>query len=89
MGVIDAWGWCGDRLAHNLETAASLAALYRLGYERGFDHGKVLKEFCEEYIPEPYFPVADTRPTADRLNWAEYCKHMLGAEGSCARCEGT
>ena len=59
-------------LGANLELAASLAAMHRIGYTKGFDHGKLLAEFFEDYIyiPEPYFPTGDTRPTAERLGWS-------------------
>lgn len=58
-------------LVTNIEAAATLAALYRLGYTKGFNDAKLLEAFCEDYIPEPYHPMADTRPTAERLNWAK------------------
>lgn len=77
-----------DTLGTNLESAASMAAMHRIGYTRGFEAGRTLAEFCEDYAPEPYFPMADSRPTAERIDW-EYCSHMKGAAGSCARCEGT
>jgi len=58
-------------LGANLETAASLAALYRLGYTKGFEAGSTLAAFCDpDDIPEPYFPMADSRPTAERLGWS-------------------
>lgn len=82
-----------ETLGTNLELAGALAAYGRSSYAKGFTDCELLKAFCEDYVPEPYFPIADNRPTADRLKWPrlddEYCKHMLGAEGSCARCEGT
>lgn len=40
-------------------------------YTKGFSDGTLLREFCEEYTPEPYFPIADSRPTADRLKWSK------------------
>lgn len=58
-------------LATNLETAASLAAIYRLGYTKGYSDSELLKAFCEDYAPESYFPSADNRPTAERLAWRE------------------
>lgn len=57
-------------LGTNLEAAATCAALYRLGYNKGFSDGTTLREFCEDYVPEPYFPSADSRPTAERLGWS-------------------
>lgn len=56
-------------LFNNLERAASLAAIYRLGYTKGFSDAELLKAFCEDYVPQPYFPTADNRPTAERLEW--------------------
>ena len=80
-----------DTLGANLESAAFMAAMHRIGYTRGFEAGRLLVEFGEpDYVPEPYFPMADTRPTAERLGWAQTeCRHMWGEPGSCARCEGT
>lgn len=46
-----------------------MAAMHRIGYTKGFQAGRLLAEFCEDYVPEPYFPMADTRPTAERLGW--------------------
>lgn len=58
-------------LSKNMEAAATCAALYRLGYTKGFSDGTTLREFCEDYVPEPYYPSADSRPTAERLAWRE------------------
>lgn len=74
MGVLaDAERWAVtvrlETLGANLEAAASLAAMYRLGYNKGYSDCELLKAFCEEPPGEPYFPMADTRPTAERLGW--------------------
>lgn len=58
-----------ETFANNLEQAASLAAIYRLGYTKGFSDAELLKAFCGDYAPQPYFPTADNRPTAERLEW--------------------
>lgn len=58
-----------QRLGENLETAGMLAWFGQLRYTKGFSDGQLLREFCDEYTPEPYFPTADSRPTADRLKW--------------------
>lgn len=58
-----------SNLAQNIEAAATLATLYRIGYTKGFNDAKLLEAFCEDYTPEPYHPMADTRPTAERLKW--------------------
>src|SRR4030042_748312 len=56
-------------LGANLESAASMAAMHRIGYTRGFEAGRTLAAFCEDYVVEPYLPLGDTRPTAERLGW--------------------
>lgn len=70
-----------NTLGANLEAAASMAALHRIGYTKGFQAGRLLAEFCEDYVPEPYFPMADTRPTAERLAWRiDHSSHGQGTE---------
>lgn len=87
----DVW-WTDERMKCIIEGFENLGNVVAFGasrYAKGFSDATLLREFCEDYTPEPYFPIADNRPKADRLKW-EYCKHMLGEkEGSCARCEGT
>jgi len=78
-------------LGTNLELAASLAAYGRAMYVKGYTDSTTLREFCED-TPAAYFPMADSRPRAERLGWKYYedtCAHMNGEWGSCARCEGT
>ena len=58
-------------LGENLETAASLAAYGRLMYTKGFDHGQTLAMFCDPDIVDSYFPMADSRPRAERLGWSQ------------------
>lgn len=58
-----------DTLSNNLEVAGMMAAFGQARYAKGFTDGTLLREFCEDYVPEPYFPMADTRPTAERLGW--------------------
>jgi hypothetical protein len=58
-----------DTLGTNLEVVACLAAYGRNCYTKGFSDSELLKAFCEDYVPEPYFPMGDTRPTAERLGW--------------------
>ncbi len=65
------WVWRLNTLGANLEAAASMAAMHRIGYTRGFQAGQLLAEFCEDYVPEPYFPTADSRPAAERLGWSQ------------------
>lgn len=68
-GVRQPVEWLGDTLGANLEAAASMAAMHRIGYTKGFQAGQLLAEFCEDYIPEPYMPMGDSRPAAERLAW--------------------
>jgi hypothetical protein len=58
-----------DNLGTCLEVAGALAAFGRAQYTKGFSDSELLKAFCEDYVPEPYFPMGDTRPTAERLGW--------------------
>lgn len=68
-GVRQPIDWAGGTLGANLESAAGYALMHRIGYTRGFEAGRLLAEFCEDYVPEPYMPMGDTRPTAERLGW--------------------
>lgn len=58
-----------DTLSANFDNVAVVNALRQAAYAKGFTDGTLLREFCEDYVPEPYFPMADTRPTAERLGW--------------------
>lgn len=51
------------------EVVGALVGLKHLSYAKGFSDGTLLREFCEDYTPEAYFPMADSRPTADRRAW--------------------
>lgn len=67
----DAWYW-GEQLKVLGENFAEIAALKLYGsamYAKGFGDGTLLREFCDDYVPEAYFPMGDNRPTAERLRW--------------------
>lgn len=57
--------WC------NIEVVLAIEATKRVSYAKGFSDGTLLREFCDDYTPEAYFPMPDSRPTADRLGWAK------------------
>lgn len=57
-------------LARCLDVAAGLAAVHQLAYHKGFGDGRLCRDFCEPNVCESYSPLADSRPTADRLAWA-------------------
>lgn len=58
-----------DCMVKNIEVAAALS-LVRIGaYSKGFDDATQMREFCEPGGGADYFPMADSRPTADRLGW--------------------
>lgn len=59
-----------DTLIKNLEAAIALKLYGSAMYAKGFGDGTLLREFCDDYVPETYFPMGDNRPTAERLGWA-------------------
>lgn len=61
-------------LSKAFEIVGIMHMLAKSQYSKGFSDGTLLREFCEEYTPEPYMPMGDTRPTADRLGWANSSK---------------
>lgn len=73
---IDHWGGHPSialdmaHLGQNMDVVAGLATVHRLAYTKGFDDATMLREFCEPAIDGTYFPIADTRPTVERLEWA-------------------
>lgn len=64
------WRIALDKLGDNLEVAGIMAVFGQARYAKGFTDGTLLREFCEDYVPETYFPTADSRPKAERLGWS-------------------
>lgn len=58
-----------DAASRSFELLGALVGLKAASYAKGFSDGTLLREFCEDYTPEAYFPMPDSRPTADRLPW--------------------
>lgn len=62
--------WHLDNLCKCIDVVAALTAVHTLAYQKGFDDATMLREFVNpDYVPHPYFPTGDTRPTAERLAW--------------------
>jgi hypothetical protein len=57
--------------AKSFEVIGYLVVLGHVRYAKGFSDGTLLREFCDDYSPEPYFPTADSRPRAERLGWCQ------------------
>ncbi len=68
------------RLGENLERVGMVATFGQARYAKGFSDGTLLREFCEDYTPEAYFPMADSRPTAERLQWLNTTRLKLNDE---------
>ena len=58
-------------LGQATDIVAGLAVVGRLKYTKGFDDATMMREFCEEPLDTTYWPLADSRPRADRLEWAK------------------
>lgn len=65
------WSAMLQNLGKQLDDAATLACVSKVSYAKGFSDGTLLREFCDDYSPEPYFPTADSRPRAERLGWCQ------------------